>query len=90
MFILSAKLPAPNKLALDVGCGTGQSTRPLAKYFDQVLGLDVSESQLDVAKSVEGTPSNVSYTFFWDNKWCVLIPSCTHHLTPFKHSKQAA
>ncbi|XP_077986983.1 putative methyltransferase DDB_G0268948 [Glandiceps talaboti] len=31
---------------LDVGCGTGQSTRILADYFDIVIGCDISESQI--------------------------------------------
>ncbi|XP_059143693.1 putative methyltransferase DDB_G0268948 [Physella acuta] len=35
-------------LAVDVGCETGQSTRPLTKYFQQVIGSDVSEDQLSI------------------------------------------
>ncbi|CAL1546808.1 unnamed protein product [Lymnaea stagnalis] len=34
------------QLAVDVGCGSGQSTLPLAKHFKQVIGVDVSEQQL--------------------------------------------
>ena len=33
-------------LAVDVGCGSGQSTLPLTKRFSKVVGLDVSESQI--------------------------------------------
>ena len=36
--------------ALDVGCGSGQSTHPLATYFRRVIGLDVSENQIQQAK----------------------------------------
>ena len=32
------------------GCGTGQSTFILSKYFDRVLGVDVSESQIKEAR----------------------------------------
>lgn len=32
--------------AVDVGCGTGQLTRHLARHFDRVVGLDPSDDQL--------------------------------------------
>lgn len=37
--------------AVDVGCGSGQSTRQLAEHFDRVLGLDSSEAQLNEART---------------------------------------
>ncbi|XP_067950879.1 putative methyltransferase DDB_G0268948 [Watersipora subatra] len=47
--------------AIDVGCGTGhQSTAPLAKYFDSVLGVDISEEQIAEAKKSKH-PENVSF-----------------------------
>ena len=49
-------------LAVDIGCGTGQSTRPLAPYFEKVLGFDISEAQLENAKREE-TPDNVEYRY---------------------------
>lgn len=33
-----------------LGCGTGQSTFVLAEHFDRVLGVDVSESQIEEAR----------------------------------------
>jgi SAM-dependent methyltransferase len=36
-------------LAVDVGCGSGQSTVPLCKYFKHVIGYDVSETQISHA-----------------------------------------
>ena len=36
--------------ALDVGCGTGQSTFPLTTNFDHVIGLDASKSQINEAR----------------------------------------
>lgn len=36
-------------LALDVGCGNGQSTVPLCKLFKHVIGYDVSETQVSSA-----------------------------------------
>ncbi|KAM8933930.1 putative methyltransferase [Pelodytes ibericus] len=39
-----------NEMAVDVGCGTGRYTLPLAHHFQKVLAADISESQLDEAK----------------------------------------
>ncbi|KAG8559148.1 hypothetical protein GDO81_017255 [Engystomops pustulosus] len=50
----------PLDLALDVGCGTGRYTLPLAPHFKKVLGIDISDSQINVAKQ-NNTASNVSY-----------------------------
>jgi SAM-dependent methyltransferase len=37
--------------ALDVGCGTGELCRLLVNRFDHVLGVDLSENQLELARS---------------------------------------
>jgi len=39
--------------ALDLGCGSGQATKELAKHFDQVTGIDPSEEQLQEARGKE-------------------------------------
>ncbi|XP_020384554.1 putative methyltransferase DDB_G0268948 [Rhincodon typus] len=57
---LQRKKGKPFTLAVDIGCGSGQSTRGLASYFDRVVGIDVSEAQIEEAKKVDG-PDNVSY-----------------------------
>lgn len=44
-----AGLAADHHRALDVGCGSGQLTRLLADSFDEVIGIDASESQLTSA-----------------------------------------
>lgn len=54
---LLATLPAHRTCALDVGCGTGQLTAKLGPHFEQVLGVDPSESQLSNATS----PDNVRF-----------------------------
>ncbi|XP_067938227.1 putative methyltransferase DDB_G0268948 [Watersipora subatra] len=36
-------------LAADIGCGSGQSTKGLAKFFESVIGLDVSKEQIQQA-----------------------------------------
>jgi len=44
------KVDVKYKLAVDVGCGSGQGTLPLCKYFHQVIAVDTSEAQIDQAK----------------------------------------
>jgi len=42
--------PAGKSLAVDVGCGTGQATFDLADHFDRVVGVDISENQINEAR----------------------------------------
>lgn len=48
------KLETPVKKALDVACGTGQSTRALKHIADQVVGCDISTEMLSVASQQPG------------------------------------
>src|SRR6218665_461893 len=47
--------------ALDIGCGTGISTLPLCDHFTSVIGVDVSEAQLDEARKASSGHANVTY-----------------------------
>lgn len=58
---LDKKKGQPHGLAVDLGCGSGQHTRLLAPYFKEVVGLDISEWQLELGKAVPGYP-NVRYS----------------------------
>ncbi|XP_077965572.1 putative methyltransferase DDB_G0268948 [Styela clava] len=54
------------KKMLDVGCGAGQSTHMFASYFESILGIDVSDSQIKHAK--EHNPNkNVEFRLVRDN-----------------------
>ncbi|KAJ1187703.1 hypothetical protein NDU88_004477 [Pleurodeles waltl] len=57
---LKEKRQPPFALVADVGCGSGQSTRGLAPYFEKVIGVDVSEAQISEAKQ-NTLDSNISY-----------------------------
>lgn len=46
--------------AVDVGCGTGLSTRPLCEHFRHVTGIDVSETQIKMAREAHAQ-SNLSF-----------------------------
>ncbi|TKS67601.1 putative methyltransferase [Collichthys lucidus] len=50
----------PHVLAVDLGCGTGQNSQVLAPHFQEVVGIDISECQLAVARAVPGYP-NITY-----------------------------
>jgi SAM-dependent methyltransferase len=53
---LAAQAPGQS-LAVDLGCGNGQASAELAQRFDQVLGVDPSQAQLDRA----APGSNIRY-----------------------------
>ncbi|XP_053482516.1 uncharacterized protein LOC128608647 [Ictalurus furcatus] len=57
---LNKKKGASHELAVDLGCGTGQNTRLLAPHFQKVVGIDVSECQVEEARAVQGF-ANVTY-----------------------------
>ena len=48
----------PFALAVDIGCGPGINTLPLASYFHNVIGVDMSEAQISQANT---TMENVSF-----------------------------
>ncbi|XP_026150420.1 putative methyltransferase DDB_G0268948 [Mastacembelus armatus] len=57
---LDKKKGQPHVLAVDLGCGTGQNSRLFAPFFKEVVGIDISECQLEEARAVPGYP-NVTY-----------------------------
>ncbi|XP_072032389.1 putative methyltransferase DDB_G0268948 [Amphiura filiformis] len=46
--------------AVDVACGSGQSTPVLGEYFESVLGCDISEAQVSEATKTNTAP-NIKY-----------------------------
>lgn len=47
--------------ALDFGCGVGRLTLPLARRFDEVIGVDVSPSMVALARAGAGDDAGVSF-----------------------------
>lgn len=43
--------PCHARTALDFGCGAGRLTRALAKYVPHVIGLDISDGMIELARS---------------------------------------
>ncbi|GFS30999.1 methyltransferase DDB_G0268948 [Trichonephila inaurata madagascariensis] len=58
---LKKKFDGTLEVAVDVGCGCGQSSVILAPFFSRVRGLDVSEAQIQEAKK-HRVYSNVEYS----------------------------
>lgn len=47
---LLAQLPGRGRRALDAGCGSGRHTLALADRFDEVIGIDISQPLIDLAR----------------------------------------
>jgi SAM-dependent methyltransferase len=47
--------------ALDFGCGVGRLSQPLARYFDVVVGVDISPEMIRLAEQINQHPTRVSY-----------------------------
>lgn len=46
---LDITIAQENSRALDFGCGVGRLTQALANYFDQVYGVDIAPSMIELA-----------------------------------------
>ena len=47
--------------ALDFGCGVGRLTQRLADHFGQVVGVDISETMIELADAFNRCPQRVRY-----------------------------
>ena len=57
LFAWLSRIAPRRELAWDCGAGSGQATLALARYFEKVLGTDISAAQLDSAPAL----ANVEY-----------------------------
>ena len=53
--------PAGHEAALDFGCGVGRLSRALASHFDQVTGVDISETMIGRARELNAAIPNVEF-----------------------------
>src|SRR5215472_8256894 len=49
-YIQSLGISLPRERALDFGCGVGRLSQALAEYFNEVHGVDVSPSMVELAR----------------------------------------
>ena len=54
-------LPRRRRCALDFGCGAGRLTHALADHFDQVIGLDIAPSMIEIARRLHAATPNVEF-----------------------------
>jgi len=47
--------------ALDFGCGAGRLTQALADYFEEVIGIDIAESMIELGHKRNPRPDRVTY-----------------------------
>lgn len=60
-YINSFGLNINTERALDFGCGVGRLTLPLANYFKEVHGVDISQSYIDLADEYNDSKEKVLY-----------------------------
>lgn len=58
---LLKQLPSRGKTVLDIGCGTGEFSRLLAKRFDTVVAIDLSPNMIEVAKQRSQQFININF-----------------------------
>lgn len=57
----SLKIKGDRLAALDFGCGMGRLSLALAKYYEQVIGIDISETMINLANQVlDGHRNNLN------------------------------
>ena len=84
-----AGLGLTGERAIDVGCGPGHATERLAADFDYVLGVDLSEPMIELARAKRSRPNleyRVADLFAVDDDGFDLVYSHTmmHHLPDYR------
>lgn len=58
---LLKQLPNRGKIALDIGCGTGEFSRLLAQRFEEVIAIDLSPNTIQIARQRSQNYGNINY-----------------------------
>nr|WP_267871762.1 class I SAM-dependent methyltransferase [Nostoc sp. CHAB 5715] len=58
---LLKQFPKRYKTILDIGCGTGEFSRLLAKCTDRVVAIDLSPNMIEVAKQRSRQYTNIDF-----------------------------
>lgn len=93
--ILPTLKPKKSDIILDIGCGTGRFTIPIAKKCKKVIAVDISEEMLGVAKDKSKNIDNIHYlkldasrklpfkNNYFDKIVCTLVVSHIKNLEKF-------
>lgn len=77
--------------ALDFGCGVGRLTQPLSRYFDEVYGVDIAPSMIELARKYNRQGEKCKYylnetndlKLFPDNNFDFIYSNITlQHMEP--------
>ena len=60
-YVDSLTIDVPRQKAMDFGCGVGRLTQRLADYFDEVYGIDIAPSMIELAKKYNSHGSRCKY-----------------------------
>lgn len=81
-----SNMPSKKERVLDIGCGSGLLADELSTYFNEVIGIDISNEMLEVAKR-KHQRSNITYLnmdaeyLSFGNKFDYIVSRTTfHHL----------
>jgi len=94
-YIDSLDISIKQKKALDFGCGVGRLTQALAKYFDEVHGVDIAPSMIELANNYNRYGNKCNYhlneednlNLFIDNTFDFIYTRITlQHMEP-KYAK---
>lgn len=82
-YLRSCGLGIPTGKALDFGCGVGRLTQALADYFEEVYGVDIAPSMIELAKKYNRRGNKCKY-FLNETDKLGLLPD---HSFAFIYSK---
>lgn len=66
---LLKQLPNKGKIALDIGCGTGEFSHLLAQRFEKVIALDLSPNTIQIARQRSQNYPNIDYQVADISSW---------------------
>lgn len=61
-YIRSFGVNVGRRRALDFGCGVGRSSQALAAYFDEIYGVDIAPSMIELANKYNCYPERCKYS----------------------------
>lgn len=94
-YVESLAVSVPRHKALDFGCGVGRLTQALAAHFENVDGVDVAPSMIELANQYNRWPGRCTYhvnttsslSFFADDTFNLIYSSLVlQHIEP-RYSK---
>lgn len=70
-YIDSLKITLRRESALDFGCGVGRLTQALAQYFNEVYGVDIAASMIELAEKHNRYKDRCKYILNEENSLCL-------------------